>query len=407
MEAASCGLHSSRGAGTRALAEKLDVAVVGAGPFGLSVAAHLRGRKVRTFGPEMETWRTCMPPEMLMRSAWEETSFSAPGGAGGLDEWVRETDESRIEPIPLPMFLRYSEWFAERFVDDRDPSRVAAVEASESGYRVTTEAGSEVDAEHVVVAVGVMPFAYVPPRLAEQLGDSVSLATGIEDARRHAGKRVLVVGGGQAGLETAGLAAQAGGEVELVTRSSVRWFADHEPHYPRGRVQAKIYRLAYPVVGFGPPPLNRLVMMPDVFAKLPERTRQSLTARILRSGGSPWLRGFVERSVRVTEHNTVEHVEQQSGGLVVRLSDGSEREVDHILIACGYRFDLDKLSFLSPEVRARIETRNGWPVIDRYFRSSDPNVFFIGYAAEHRFGPLSRFVLGAEFTAKRVAHSLT
>jgi FAD-dependent urate hydroxylase len=384
----------------------LDVAVVGAGPFGLSVAAHLRGRKVRTFGPEMETWRTCMPPEMLLRSAWEETSISAPDGAGTLDEWLPEAGESRQEPIPLEMFLRYSTWFAERFVPDRDPSRISAVESTGSGYRLATEAGSEVEAERVVVAVGVMPFAYVPPRLAELLGDTISLATGIEEAGRHSGKRVLVVGGGQAGLETAGLAAQAGATVELVTRSTVRWFADRESHNPRGPLKQKLYRLAYPVVGFGPPPLNRLVMMPDVFAALPERTRRSLTARVLRSGGSPWIRQFVDRSVRVTEHNTIEQVEQQPGGLVVRLSDGTEREVDHILIACGYRFDIDRLSFLSAEVRGRIATRNGWPVIDRFFRSSDPNMLFIGYAAEHRFGPLSRFVLGTEFAATRVRQAV-
>jgi FAD-dependent urate hydroxylase len=389
------------------LADKLDVAVVGAGPYGLSVAAHLPERRVRTFGPEMETWRTCMPPEMLMRSAWEETSIAAPEAAGTLDEWVREVGESRQEPIPLEMFLRYSTWFAERFVAERDPSRIASVELNGSGYRLTTEAGSEVDAQHVVVAVGVMPFAYVPPRLAEQLGETVSLATGIENTDRYAGRRVLVVGGGQAGLEAAGLAAQAGATVELVTRSAVRWFADRESHNPRGPVRQKLYRLAYPVVGFGPPPLNRLVMMPDAFAALPERTRGSLTARVLRSGGSPWLRQFVERSVRVTEHNTIEHVEHQSGRLVLRLSDGSDREVDDILIACGYRFDLDRLSFLSPDVRARIATRSGWPVIDRLFRSSDPSILFIGYAAEHRFGPLSRFVLGTEFTAPRVSHALT
>ena len=355
----------------------------------------------------METWRTRMPREMLLRSAWEETSLSAPEGAGTLDQWLRETEESRLEPIPLQMFLRYSAWFAERFVDDREPSRVAAVEPSGTGYRLTTEEGSEVDAGHVVVAVGVMPFAYVPSGLAEQLGESISLATtGLENADRYAGTRVLVVGGGQAGLEAAGLAAQAGATVELVTRSRVRWFADREPHYPRGRLQARLYRLAYPVVGFGPPPLNRLVMMPDLFAALPEHTRRSLSARVLRSGGSPWIREVVERSVRVTEHNTVTHVKQESGGLVLRLADKTEREVDHVLIACGYRFDLDRLSFLSAEVRARIATRSGWPVIDRFFRSSDPNIFFIGYAAEHRFGPLSRFVLGAEFAASRVREAI-
>jgi len=246
----------------------------------------------------------------------------------------------------------------------------------------------------------------VPPRLAEQLGESITVATGMEDADRYSGKRVLVVGGGQAGLETAGLAAQAGAAVELVTQSTVRWFADREPHYPRGRVRGRLYRLAYPVVGYGPPPLNRLVTMPDLFAKLPERARRSLSARILRSGGSPWLREFVERDVRVSEHNTVEHVERDSGRLVLRLTDGTEREVDHVLIACGYRFDLERLAFLSPELRARIATRNGWPVLDRYFRSSDPNLVFVGYAAERRFGPLSRFVLGADFTATRVSQSL-
>lgn len=388
------------------MAEKLDVAVVGAGPFGLSVAAHLHGRRVRTFGTEMETWRTCMPREMLLRSPWEETSLSAPEGAGTLDAWVRETGESRQEPIPLGTFLRYSAWFAERFVQDRDPSRIASVEPGGSGYRLTTEEGTDVDARHVVVAVGVMPFAYVPPRLAEQLGDSVSIATGMENAERYAGKRVLVVGGGQAGLETAGLAAQAGATVELVTRSRVRWFADRESHNPRGPVRGRLYRLAYPVVGYGPPPLNRLVMNPDLFAALPERARRSLSARVLRSGGSPWLREFVERSVSVSEHNTVEQVEHTSGGLVLRLADGTEREVDDVLVACGYRFDLDRLTFLSPEVRAGLATRAGWPVIDRFFRSSEPNIFFVGYAAEHRFGPLSRFVLGAEFTARRVGGAI-
>jgi Pyridine nucleotide-disulphide oxidoreductase len=347
-----------------------------------------------------------MPREMLLRSPWEETSLSAPEGAGTLDEWVRETGESRHEPIPLGMFLRYSAWFAERFAQDRDPSRIASVEASGSGYRLTTEEGTELQANHVVVAVGVMPFAYVPPRLADQLGDSISIATGMENADRYAGKRVLVVGGGQAGLETAGLAAQAGATVELVTRSSVRWFADRESHNPRGRVRGRLYRLAYPVVGYGPPPLNRLVMKPDLFAALPERARRALSARVLRSGGSPWLREFVERSVRVSEHNTVAHVDRTSGSLLLQLADGTQREVDEVLIACGYRFDLDRLSFLSPEVRARIATRNGWPVIDRLFRASDPSMFFVGYAAEHRFGPLSRFVLGAEFAATRVCQGI-
>lgn len=388
------------------MAEQIDVAVIGAGPFGLSVAAHVRGRTVRTFGEPMETWRTRMPREMLLRSAWEETSLSAPGKAGTIDEWAATVGE-RKEPIPLELFLRYSDWFADRFVPDRDPSDVALVESAGPGYRLTTKAGSEVDVRKVVLSVGVMPFAYVPPSLADLFGDSVSLATGSSDGiDAFAGKRVLVVGGGQAGLETAGLAAQAGAAVEIATRSQARWFADREPHYYRTPVRRRLYRLAYPAVGYGPPPLNRLVLHPDLFAALPMSARLALTGRLLRSGGSPWLRTLVEQSVKISEHCTVAHVERSAGGVLVTLTDGTEREVDEVLIACGYRFDLERLAWLSPALRGRIAVRDGWPVLDRFFRSSERNVAFVGYAAERRFGPISRFVLGADFTANRLATPL-
>jgi hypothetical protein len=316
------------------MTDSLDVAVVGAGPFGLSVAAHLQGVAVRTFGPEMATWRERMPKQMLLRSAWEETSLSAPGGVGTIDDWVRATGEPRREPIPLEVFLRYSAWFADRFVAERDPSNVSHIEDHRSGYRLTTETGSEVDARRVVIAVGVMPFAYVPPSLADMLGEGVGLATGHpSDAGRYTGRRLLVVGGGQAGLETAGLAWQAGAKVEIVTRSPINWFADREPHKPRGAVGRRIYRLAYPAVGYGPPPLNRLVLHPDLFATLPGPLRRRLTGRLLRAGGSPWLRPLVDGNVRISESLTVQSVAPGRDCLRVVLSDGSEREVDDILMA--------------------------------------------------------------------------
>ncbi len=347
-----------------------------------------------------------MPHDMLLRSAWEETSLSAPDDAGSIDRWA-ETVGERREPIPLELFLRYSDWFADRFVPDRDPSDVARVERAAGGYRITTAAGSEVDAGSVVVAVGVMPFAYVPAPLAALLGGAVGFATGVpDDLARLAGKRVLVVGGGQAGLETSGLAAQAGATVELVTRGQLHWFADREPHHQRGPLGRRLYRLAYPAVGYGPPPLNRLVLHPDLFAHLPTSARVALTRRLLRPGGSPWLRTLVEQNVTVTEHCTVERVAEEGGGLRVRLTSDAEREVDEVLIACGYRFDLERLGFVDAEVRGSVAVRDGWPVLDRTFRSTAPGLFFVGYAAERRFGPISRFVLGTRFTAGRVAEAL-
>ena len=50
--------------------------------------------------------------------------------------------------------------------------------------------------------------------------------------------------------------------------------------------------------------------------------------------------------------------------------------------------------------------QDGWPVLDRHFRSSDPNLLFVGFAAERRFGPIARFVSGSRFSAHRVAEGL-
>ena len=386
--------------------ERLDVAVVGAGPYGLSVAAHLQGRRVSTFGLPMETWRTRMPPDMLLRSDWKETSLSAPGGAGTIDRWAREAGEEREEPIPLQKFLRYADWFRRTFAPAGDPAEIASLERAPKGYRLTTAAGDEVEAGSVVVAVGAIPFAHAPPPFSEAMGDRVTFATELQDYERYRDRRVVVVGGGQGGLESATLAVEAGADVELVIRSQLRWFADREPHRPRGPLRQRLYRIAYPVVGYGPPPLNRLALHPDLFALFPKPARRLLSERILRAGGSPWLRSKVERMVRVTEGIAVLAIES-NGAVRLHLSDDSVRDADAVIVATGFRFSLDRLGFLSPDLRSRITVEDGWPVLDRWFRSTEKGVLFVGFAAEHRFGPIARFIPGTKFTANRVREALT
>jgi NADPH-dependent 2,4-dienoyl-CoA reductase/sulfur reductase-like enzyme len=216
----------------------------------------------------------------------------------------------------------------------------------------------------------------------------------------------VVVGGGQGGLESATLASEAGAEVELVIRSQLRWFADREPHRPRGPLRQRLYRVAYPVVGYGPPPLNRLALHPDVFALFPKPARRLLSERILRAGGSPWLRSKVEQSVHVSEGVAVVAIEP-NGAVRLHLSDGSVREADAVIVAAGFRFSLERLGFLSPDLRSRIAVEEGWPVLDRWFRSTEKGLLFVGFAAEHRFGPIARFIPGTKFTANRVRQALT
>ncbi|HEY2936960.1 MAG TPA: FAD-dependent oxidoreductase [Gaiellaceae bacterium] len=385
----------------------LDVAVVGAGPFGLSVAAHLPHRAVRVFGRPMETWTTKMPPLMTLRSAWNETSLSAPGDAGSIEEWAHLHGVERTGPIPLQTFLAYAGWFRERFVGNIDPSEVVGVERTRRGFAVATSSGDEVVARRVVVAVGITPFAYAPPPFRPFEGHA-GLRSGLELDRleRLRDRTVVVLGGGQAALESAAAAADAGARVEVIARSPIRWFADREPDRPRSPLRQRLYRLAYPAVGYGPPPINRLVLHPDLFASLPAGVRRRLTARQLRPGASPWLRQHVIGRVTLTEGVTVTSVVPDGDCLELLLDDGSTRRTSELVLATGYRFDLRRLGFLARSLRDSLAVEDGSLVLDRHFRSTDPDLLFVGYPAEARFGPLSRFVLGTRFTATRAAEYL-
>jgi hypothetical protein len=388
--------------------ERIDTAVVGAGPFGFSIAAHASpSGSVRTFGEPMRTWRTLMPPDMLLRSDWEHTNLSAPGRAGTLEAWVRSGAGERVEPLPLQHFLRYAEWFQQTFVPDSDPSDVDRIELADGGVRVTTTSGDELQARNAVLALGVTPFPRVPAALAASDDPRIRIVlerSGYEDL---AGKRVVVVGAGNNGVESALLAHRAdAASVELLVRSRVRWFTEREPHTPRGPVRQRLYDLAYPVVGFGPPPINRFAIHPDAFARLPHAARMRINARLLRPGAAPWLREHVEGVIPISEGVEVTRVESRSDELLLSLGDGTTRAVDACIVACGFAFDRNGLTVLAPDLRRRIDVLDGWPVLDRAFRSSVPQISLVGFPAEGRFGPLSRFVEGSEFAAVRVAESL-
>jgi hypothetical protein len=106
--------------------------------------------------------------------------------------------------------------------------------------------------------------------------------------------------------------------------------------------------------------------------------------------------------MRLTPHTAILDARPAGGGVRLRLSDGSARQVDHLLLGTGYRADLDRLDFLDPGLRARIARAGPLPRLDPCFESSVPGLHFVGALAEHDFGPLCRFVAGAALAAHQV-----
>jgi len=87
---------------------------------------------------------------------------------------------------------------------------------------------------------------------------------------------------------------------------------------------------------------------------------------------------------------------------MLKLSDASERHVDHVLLATGYRVDVSRYPFLRDRILESIRRIDGYPQLDSGFQSSVPGLHFLGAPAAWSFGPLMRFVAGAEFASRRV-----
>jgi lysine/ornithine N-monooxygenase len=270
-------------------------------------------------------------------------------------------------------------------------------------FRLVTTNGERVDVPQVVVAVGALPFSYAPDPFAPYLGERVTFAAELSGTPVGPGDTVAVIGAGQAAVEAAMDAARRGAAVEFIARTPMHWFAEREPWQPRGALARRLYELAYPALGYGPPLLNRLVLHPDFFALLPRAVRDRLARRVLRAGTSEAAREELEAVARMTDGVRVEGVESRGHELALRLSDGTSRTVSLVVLATGYRFQLERLRWLASDIRRDIRFAGQWPRLDRGFQSNVEGLRFVGYAAEGRYGPLSRFVLGTRFTADRVA----
>jgi FAD-dependent urate hydroxylase len=372
--------------------------VIGAGPYGLSIAAHLREAEQPTvvFGKPVEFWHS-LPPTMLLKSPWSASSLSDPARRFNLNAFVRAQGAERLEPIPLPMFLRYCHWFANQAVGDIDERMVRQLSRDGDLFKLQLADGQSVEARRVVVAAGISAFAYLPDFAS---GLPRSLVSHTQDHGRleaFSGSEVIVVGAGQSGLETAAMLSEAGASVELISRGPVQW-ADRRL-YERTGILRHVF---YPPADVGPVGLNWLVAFPSLFRKIPDNPRRALSARAIRPSGAKWLRERFTRAVKVTESRQVLAVREHGGGVRVELSDGTSRQGDHLFCGTGYRPNLQNLTFIAPELREDVKQAGGQPLLNTRFESSVPRLHFAGAIAGHTFGPLCRFVAGARPAARRI-----
>lgn len=374
-----------------------DLAILGAGPYGLAAAAALcgSGRTVAVLGRPMAFWER-MPAGMLLRSPYAATSIGDPEGPLSLGTYAQSKGVAVPQPIPLGTFVDYGHWVRSRAVPDLDTREVVRVTRDEDAFWLQLDDGSDLTARRLIVAAGIGSFPRVPEIFQTLLPEQMSHASAHQDLSVFRGRRVLVVGGGQSALESAALLAESGAEVQIAVRAStVHWLGQH----PWLRSLGPISSLLYAPAEVGPPLLCRLVEAPGLVRRMSSSRRNRLDRRSIRPAGAGWLRSRVVGVVPLSLEHEVAAVSAGQGGLELVFRNGRTTVVDHVLLGTGYRVDLARYSFLSGDVLSEVRQVDGYPVLGRGFESSVPGLHFLGAPAAWTFGPLMRFVAGTSFTA--------
>lgn len=378
----------------------IEVVIIGAGPYGLAAAAHLRaaGINPRVFGQTMDFWQNQMPRGMLLRSSWRASHISDPQHALTLDIFSKNHQLKPVLHVPLENFVVYGRWFQSHAVPDVDCRRVTSVEPADGGFQLQLEDGETALARRVVVAAGIAPFAQRPTQFSALPPSLATHSVEHSDLGKFAGRQVIVVGGGQSAFESAALLDECGAEVELIMRETqVRWLQRSGMLH-----QEPISRLLYAPSDVGPAGLSWLVAMPDTFRKLPRDMQDRIAYRCIRPAASDWLRPRTG-NVRVTTGHHVIGARPKGTRAELDLDDGTTRSADHVLLATGYSVDVTRYPFLAPRLLQRLHRAGGYPILSDGFESSIPGLHFLGAPSAWSFGPVMRFVAGTPYSAPALA----
>jgi len=346
-----------------------DVVVVGGGQAGLAVGYHLR----RT-GLSFVILDAGTSPGGAWRHAWRSLRLFSPAPWSSLPGWPMGGGETKYPSRDevLDYLARYETRYG---LPVRRPVSVSSVEHADDGFlRVVSDRG-DWTARMVVSATGTWRRPYIPDYPGQDVFGGVQIHSGAyETAEPFAGRRVLIVGGGNSGAQIL---------AEVSNTAATTWLTEKPPVFLPDDVDGRVLfhrataRLKALQEGREPEipagGLGDIVMVPPV---VDARERGAL------------------RSVRPVARFT-------ETGVVWR--DGTETGVDAVIWCTGFRPALDHVAELG------IVGPDGTVELDGTRSVREPGLWFVGYGGWT--GPASATLIGvgrsARETARRIAESLS
>jgi thioredoxin reductase len=377
--------------------QQTNVLIIGAGPFGLSLAAYAEylGLDYLVTGRPMEFWIRNMPEGMYLRSRsdWSLDPTDRFSILKYLEKLGKTTKE--VEPLTRDFYLRYARWFQDSSGIQPIPLYVTKLDHARSGFQAVLENNDLIEARNVVLAIGMGYFKNQPSALTNLLPrgryqhtcDAVQLTI-------LRGRRVLILGGRQSAFEWAALLNDAGAaEVHLVHRHESPKFAESDWNWVS-------------------PLVDGMVSDPAWFRHLPQEEKDAIVKRMWEEGRlkvEPWLEKRVMKpSAYIHEKTSLTScTERPDSSLDVHLDNGDSFVVDEVILATGYKVDLSQVPFLAyGNLMEQIEIRNGFPVLDPYFETCVPGLYITSMPAGQDFGPFFGFTVSVRTSARIIGNAL-
>ena len=386
----------------------VDVAIIGAGPYGLSLAAHLHSRGVdaRVFGEPMRAWKNNMPAGMLLKSYPWASNLSDAESTFTAKRFYTEQGlpyDDRLIALPLETFFSYGKAFQERFVPFVENKMLVSLKPTAAGFEARFDDDETFSARRVVVAIGMSAFKYIPQFVSHLPPELISHSGDYGPLDSLDGKRVVVVGSGSSAIDVVALLHERGTTVSLVARASKLEFAGT----PRLRSAFEKTTALDSGIGEGWT-MGVCATTPWIVNFMPANIRIRLAnTKALGPLGGAFMRDRVIGKFPQLLGRTLSEISRHGDTVEMRLTapDGLTDTVqaDHVIFATGYKTDVGRLSFLDRAVISRMRLTSTAPLLSHHYELSIPGLHFIGPASAYSFGPVCRFVFGTFHPARNLA----
>jgi cation diffusion facilitator CzcD-associated flavoprotein CzcO len=387
------GFSNARGNAGQELST--DLLIVGAGPFGLGLAAYAQAHDIahQVVGVGMGFWRDNMPEGMLLRSTCDWSLD--PLNIHTIDAYLHKAGKrcSDVEPLSRGFYLDYAAWFQQQKAIESTATTVQTLLREGDEFVAVTGDGSRIRSRAVVLAIGFGYFAHVPADLAAMFpGDRHGHTCDFVDFRQLQGRRVLIIGGRQSAFEWTALIREAGADaVHVCYRHDTPRFTTADWSWVSALV-------------------DRISVDPGWYRRLGPDEKSQLNRRFWEEGRlklEPWLAPRIDHSnVHLHPHTNVAGMNLGGSGMAVKLDNGDAFTVDHTVFATGYRVDLSRLPFLSNGLLPSLRVQDGFPELDTNFQTNVPGLYITSLAATRDFGSFLGFTVSVRAQAKVIGDAV-